>query len=71
MRRARSESPHSNLDTLPILRHCELDGGNYISSGGVITQTSVRPERRLPSLCNSHPPDGGANRALAPLDLSA
>jgi UbiD family decarboxylase len=27
-----------NLDTLPILRHCELDGGNYISSGVVITQ---------------------------------
>ena len=26
------------LDTLPILRHCELDGGNYISSGVVITK---------------------------------
>ncbi len=26
-----------NLDILPILRHCELDGGNYISSGVVIT----------------------------------
>jgi UbiD family decarboxylase len=25
-----------NLDDLPILRHCELDGGNYISSGVVI-----------------------------------
>jgi UbiD family decarboxylase len=27
-----------NLDTLPILRHCELDSGNYISSGVVITK---------------------------------
>ncbi|HTP08753.1 MAG TPA: UbiD family decarboxylase, partial [Anaerolineae bacterium] len=27
-----------NLDSLPILRHCELDGGNYISSGVVITK---------------------------------
>src|SRR5512137_1326564 len=27
-----------NLDTLPILRHCELDGGNYISSGVVIAK---------------------------------
>src|SRR5512136_1553323 len=27
-----------NLDTLPMLRHCELDGGNYISSGVVITK---------------------------------
>jgi 2,5-furandicarboxylate decarboxylase 1 len=27
-----------NLDVLPILRHCELDGGNYISSGVVITK---------------------------------
>lgn len=27
-----------NLDALPILRHCELDGGNYISSGVVITK---------------------------------
>jgi 2,5-furandicarboxylate decarboxylase 1 len=25
-----------NLDNLPILRHCEMDGGNYISSGVVI-----------------------------------
>jgi 2,5-furandicarboxylate decarboxylase 1 len=25
-----------DLDILPILRHCELDGGNYISSGVVI-----------------------------------
>ena len=25
-----------DLDTLPILRHCALDGGNYISSGVVI-----------------------------------
>ena len=25
-----------DLDTLPILRHCEKDGGNYISSGVVI-----------------------------------
>ncbi len=29
---------HPDLDTLPILRHCELDGGNYISSGVVITK---------------------------------
>jgi 2,5-furandicarboxylate decarboxylase 1 len=27
-----------NLDLLPMLRHCELDGGNYISSGVVITK---------------------------------
>ncbi len=27
-----------NLDLLPILRHCELDGGNYISSGVVIAK---------------------------------
>lgn len=27
-----------DLDALPILRHCALDGGNYISSGVVITQ---------------------------------
>jgi 2,5-furandicarboxylate decarboxylase 1 len=27
-----------NLDNLPILRHCELDGGNYISSGVFITR---------------------------------
>jgi UbiD family decarboxylase len=27
-----------SLDMLPILRHCELDGGNYISSGVVITK---------------------------------
>jgi len=27
-----------NLDILPLLRHCELDGGNYISSGVVITK---------------------------------
>src|SRR5512136_1391382 len=27
-----------NLDMLPILRHCELDGGNYISSGVVIAK---------------------------------
>ena len=27
-----------DLDTLPILRHCEQDGGNYISSGVVITR---------------------------------
>ncbi|CAG0927514.1 2,5-furandicarboxylate decarboxylase 1 [Thermoflexales bacterium] len=31
-------STDPNLDTLPILRHCERDGGNYISSGVVITQ---------------------------------
>ena len=27
-----------DLDSLPILRHCALDGGNYISSGVFITQ---------------------------------
>lgn len=27
-----------DLNTLPILRHCELDGGNYISSGVVVTK---------------------------------
>ncbi len=27
-----------NLDGLPLLRHCELDGGNYISAGVVITK---------------------------------
>src|SRR5512139_2157231 len=27
-----------DLDTLPMLRHCERDGGNYISSGVVITR---------------------------------
>ncbi len=27
-----------NLDVLPMLRHCELDGGNYISAGVVITK---------------------------------
>ncbi len=27
-----------DLNTLPILRHCELDGGNYISSGVVIAK---------------------------------
>lgn len=27
-----------DLDTLPILRHCEFDGGNYISSGIFITK---------------------------------
>jgi UbiD family decarboxylase len=27
-----------DLDDLPILRHCEIDGGNYISSGVVITK---------------------------------
>jgi 2,5-furandicarboxylate decarboxylase 1 len=27
-----------DLDRLPILRHCALDGGNYISSGVVITR---------------------------------
>ena len=30
-----------DLDQLPILRHCELDGGNYISSGVVITRHPV------------------------------
>lgn len=27
-----------NLNILPVLRHCELDGGSYISSGVVITK---------------------------------
>ncbi len=27
-----------DLDELPILRHCEIDGGHYISSGVVITK---------------------------------
>jgi UbiD family decarboxylase len=27
-----------DLDVLPILRHCELDGGNYITSGVVIAK---------------------------------
>lgn len=27
-----------DLDRLPILRHCALDGGNYISSGVIITK---------------------------------
>ena len=58
-----------NLDTLPILRHCELDGGNYISSGVVITKhPQLRPERRLPSLhAILADRDGRAHRALAPL----
>lgn len=30
-----------DLDTLPILRHCEGDGGNYISSGVVIARHPV------------------------------
>jgi UbiD family decarboxylase len=30
-----------DLDTLPILRHCEGDGGNYISSGIVIARHPV------------------------------
>jgi len=30
-----------DLDQLPILRHCELDGGNYISSGVVIARHPV------------------------------
>ncbi len=28
---------HPDLDSLPLLRHCEQDGGNYISSGVFIT----------------------------------
>jgi 2,5-furandicarboxylate decarboxylase 1 len=31
-------SSHPNLDELPILRHCESDGGNYISSGVLIAR---------------------------------
>ncbi len=30
-----------DLDSLPLLRHCELDGGNYISSGVVIARHPV------------------------------
>src|SRR4030042_7140711 len=30
--------PDPDLDYLPILRHCALDGGNYISSGGFIAR---------------------------------
>jgi UbiD family decarboxylase len=30
-----------DLDSLPILRHCQKDGGNYISSGVVITRHPV------------------------------
>jgi UbiD family decarboxylase len=30
--------PEPDLDALPILRHCALDGGNYISSGVFITR---------------------------------
>jgi len=29
---------HPDLDELPILRHCKLDGGNYISSGITIAR---------------------------------
>ena len=32
---------HPDLNWLPILRHCELDGGNYISSGVVIARHPV------------------------------
>jgi UbiD family decarboxylase len=28
---------HPNLDELPILRHCDKDGGNYISSGVMVS----------------------------------
>jgi UbiD family decarboxylase len=31
-------APDIDLDRLPILRHCEQDGGNYISSGVVIAR---------------------------------
>ena len=30
-----------DLDHLPILRHCEQDGGNYISAGVVITRHPI------------------------------
>ena len=30
-----------DLDSLPILRHCDLDGGNYISSGVVIARHPI------------------------------
>lgn len=33
--------PDPDLDRLPILRHCEGDGGNYISSGVVIARHPV------------------------------
>ncbi len=29
---------HPDLDDLPILRHCEQDGGNYISSGVMVSR---------------------------------
>ncbi|MGE5221533.1 MAG: UbiD family decarboxylase [Omnitrophica WOR_2 bacterium] len=29
---------HPDLDCLPVLRHCEQDGGNYISSGVFVTR---------------------------------
>lgn len=32
---------HPDLDDLPILRHCEQDGGNYISSGVFIARHPV------------------------------
>ena len=32
---------HPDLDALPILRHCSLDGGNYISSGVFIARHPV------------------------------
>ena len=32
---------HPNMDDLPILRHCQNDGGPYISSGVVITRHPV------------------------------
>ena len=32
---------HPDLDTLPILRHCAKDGGNYISSGVFVTRHPV------------------------------
>lgn len=32
---------HPDLDKLPILKHCEKDGGNYISSGVVIAKHPV------------------------------
>ena len=40
-----------DLDDLPILRHCALDGGNYISSGRCDRQApDPRAKRRFSSL---------------------
>ncbi len=62
-----------DLDELPILRHCEQDGGNYISSGGV-----DRPPPALraePGLSPLHAVledrDGGAGGAAAGISIAS